>query len=84
MKRDGVAMAALVALGGALAIAFGERIGINQGQGWDGISYTEWARDFAHVLHDGLTRYHAQRVLPSAVVYEALRLAGAARDVPHV
>ena len=84
MKRDGAAMVALVALGGALAIAFGERIGINQGQGWDGISYTQWAQDFARVLHDGLTRYHAQRVLPSAAIYEALKLAGAAHDVPHV
>jgi len=84
MKRDGVAMVALVALGGALAIAFGERIGINQGQGWDGISYTQWAQDFARVLHDGLTRYHAQRVLPSAVVWEALRLGGVAHDVPRV
>jgi hypothetical protein len=84
MKRDGVAMVALVALGGALAIAFGERIGINQGQGWDGISYTQWAQDFARVVHDGLTRYHAQRVLPAAAVYEALQVAGAAHDVPHV
>jgi hypothetical protein len=84
MKRDGAVMVALVALGGALAIMFGERIGINQGQGWDGISYTQWAQDFARVLHAGLTRYHAQRVLPSAVVYEALRLAGRSHDIPHV
>src|SRR3569833_991808 len=62
MKRDVAGMVALVALGGVLAIAFGERIGINAGQGWDGISYTEWARDFARVLHDGLTHCLALRV----------------------
>ena len=73
-------MAALVVIGGAIAIAFGERIGINLGQGWDGISYTQWAQDFSRTLHDGLTRYHAQRVLPSGVVALVL----GSHDIPHV
>lgn len=75
-------MAAIVVVGGAIAIAFGERIGINNGQGWDGISYTEWAQDFAQTMHEGLTRYHAQRVLPSGVV--ALALHGSSQGIPHV
>lgn len=61
-------MAALVAVGGAVSILFGERIGINAGQGWDGLAYVEWARDLGHALAHGLTRYHAQRILPSAIV----------------
>src|SRR5262249_44726468 len=74
----------LVVLGGALAIAFAERIGINDGRGWDGMSYTQWAQDFPGVLREGLTRYHAQRVLPSAAVWAALKLAGSVHDIPHV
>src|SRR5512146_2274838 len=78
-------MATLVAALGIVTIAAGERIGINGGQGWDGLAYTEWARDFwKHVVVDHLTRYHAQRVLPSAVVHYALRAVGAAPTVGHV
>jgi hypothetical protein len=76
-------MAAIVLVGGAIAIAFGERIGINGGQGWDGISYTQWASDFwTHVVHDGLARYHAQRVLPSALIDLALH--GQPHTVPNI
>lgn len=84
MRRDGLAMAVLVAVGGALAIAFAERIGINDGQGWDGMSYAQWAQDLPQALREGLTQYHAQRVLPSAAVWAALKLAGAVHDNPHV
>ncbi len=72
--RDAVGMAALVALGAFLTIAFGERIGVNGGLGWDGMGYALWARDFAHeVLEKGVTVYHAQRQLPPAIVHYALR-----------
>ena len=37
--RDALLMAALVALGAALTIAFGERIGVNGGEGIDGAEY---------------------------------------------
>ncbi|MFT3699054.1 MAG: hypothetical protein QM831_38265 [Kofleriaceae bacterium] len=63
-----ISFPAIVAAGGAAAIAFGEKIGINGGQGWDGLAYTEWAIHGTRVLHEGLTRYHAQRVLPSLIV----------------
>jgi len=76
---DSVVMAAVVAIGGAASIAYAERIGINAGQGWDGISYTQWAQNIAKTLHDGLTRYHSQRILPSAVVSLFSK-----HDVPHV
>jgi hypothetical protein len=79
-RRDALAMAAIV-----LALSFGERIGINGGQGWDGMAYTEWAGEFWHkVITAGLTRYHSQRVLPSAIVHYALRLTRQPTDIPHV
>lgn len=57
-----------------ITLGAGERIGVNDGQGWDGMAYTTWAKDFpGAVLTHGLTRYHSQRVLPSAIVYSALR-----------
>jgi hypothetical protein len=75
-------MAGLVIVLGMVAALFGERIGINAGQGWDGQAYTQWSLDFpARVLDDGLTRYYAQRVLPSAVVYGAARLFGVAPTI---
>jgi hypothetical protein len=78
-------MVAIVVAGAVVTIVLGERIGVNGGQGWDGMSYTQWARDFPHsVLDAGLTRYHSQRVLPSAIIYGAMRLAGTAPSVPHV
>ncbi len=78
-------MAAIVLAGCAVTIAFGERIGINGGEGWDGMSYTQWAENFWRtVVHDGLTRYHAQRVLPSALVDLGLRVAGEVHTPTHV
>ena len=78
------AMVAIVVALGALQIAFGERIGINGGQGWDGQAYTQWALDFPHhVLDHGLTQYYAQRVLPSAAIYYGSRALGVAPTVPH-
>ena len=69
----------------AVSIAVGERIGINGGQGWDGMAYTAWGEDFpGRVLIEHLTRYHSQRVLPSALVYYALRGLGLPTDAGHV
>ena len=70
-------MVGLVALLCLMTIAFCERIGINQGQGWDGMGYVSWAQDFSHhVLAEGITRYYSQRILPSAVVGIGLHLMG--------
>ena len=78
-------MAAITAVLCVVSILTLERIGVNGGQGWDGMSYVQWAGDFpGRVLHEGLTRYHSQRVLPSAVIWSALKLARIAPDAPHV
>ena len=61
-------MVAAVAALGAITIVWGERIGVNGDQGWDGMAYAEWARDIARAVDQGLTKYQAQRVLPSAIV----------------
>jgi hypothetical protein len=84
-RRDAGALVAIVVVGAIVTIALGERIGVNGGQGWDGMSYVQWARDFPHsVLEAGLTRYHSQRVLPSAIVHGAMRLAGTEPTAAHV
>ena len=71
--RDALGMAAVAALLVVLTVLIGDRIGVNGGQGWDGMAYTLWARDFAHeVLGKGVTVYHAQRQLPPAIVHYLL------------
>lgn len=77
-------MAAAVVGLAVLTRGFGERIGINDGTGWDGQGYTMWAQEFwKHVVTEGLQRYHAQRVLPSALAHLGMRVAGAAPTVPN-
>ncbi|HEY5949093.1 MAG TPA: hypothetical protein VIV40_26555, partial [Kofleriaceae bacterium] len=84
-RAHAAVMAAIVLAACVITILFGERIGVNGGQVWDGMAYTRWAQEFdLRVLHDGLTKYHSQRVLPSGVVFYALGLAGIARTVPNV
>jgi hypothetical protein len=68
-----------------LTIGVGERIGVNQGMGWDGMAYTTWAQDFSgNVLTAGLTRYYSQRILPSAITHYALRGFQQSLTIPHV
>ena len=68
-----------------ITIKFGERIGVNQGQGWDGMGYTQWAQDFSgHVLTEGVTRYYSQRILPSAIVGIGVHASGQLLTVPNV
>ena len=63
-------MAAIVLALSIVTALVGERIGINNGQGWDGATYVGWATDFRRgVLEKGTTLYHAQRVLPSLLVH---------------
>ncbi len=69
MKHAALMVAVVVALG-VLTLAFGERIGINGGQGWDGLVYMPWSDQFWHrVVEVGVTKYQAQRVLASALVW---------------
>jgi hypothetical protein len=68
-----------------VTVLLGERIGVNQGQGWDGMGYTSWAQDFSrHVLTEGVTHYYSQRLLPSGIVGVGLHATGAAPTVPNV
>jgi hypothetical protein len=76
-RSDAALMVSIVVVFCALSVVLGERIGVNGGQGWDGMSYTAWAEQFwQHVIVEHLTRYHSQRVLPSAIVHYGLRVAG--------
>lgn len=76
-----VRMSLLVALFGLIQIAVGERMPFNEGFGWDGCLYRLWVIDFSPQLFTSeaashsVTSYCIQRILPSAVVHYALRLA---------
>jgi hypothetical protein len=71
-RFDPWVMAALALGLSIVTIAFGERIGINGGQGWDGMGYVLWSRAWnTEVLGKGVTLYHAQRILPSALIHYA-------------
>jgi hypothetical protein len=78
-------MAAIVAALCVVTLVWGERIGINGGMGWDGETYVRWAGDFPRQMFDfGTTRFHAQRVAPSAAVWGLLTLAGAKATLPTI
>jgi len=78
-------MVALVAALAIATIAWGERIGVNGGEGWDGRAYAAWARDFpGEVLGHGVTAYQSQRVTPSAIVYYAMAALGIAHTRAQV
>jgi hypothetical protein len=84
MRRDVYVMIALVVVGGAITIAWGERIGVNSGLGWDGQAYVAWARDFPAAVDHGVTAYQSYRMLPSAIVYGALAVFDIARTDPNI
>jgi hypothetical protein len=78
-------MVALVAALAIATIAWGERIGVNGGEGWDGRAYAAWARDFpGEVLGHGVNAFQSQRVVPSAIVYYAMAALGVAHTRAHV
>ncbi len=78
-------MVAIVAALCAATWIWGEQIGINGGMGWDGQSYVQWAEDIPKRLVDaGTTQFHAQRVLPSVVVWGLMQLTGRVHTTPHL
>ncbi len=78
-------MLALVAFGSVVTVVWGERIGIYQGQGWDGQAYAAWARDFpGEILGKGVTVFQSDRVLPSAILYYALGALGIEHTTANV
>jgi hypothetical protein len=50
-----------------------EKVGINNGLGWDGAIYAGWVRDFSASIDDGIDAYRIQRIFPAAVAHCALR-----------
>ncbi len=68
----------LIALAGLLAwasFAFGERIAIRDGLGWEGEMYWNWVKDLRHEVFDvGIDAYCIQRILPSAILHYSFRL----------
>jgi hypothetical protein len=84
-RTDLAVMIAIVVVGGAITIGWGERIGVHDGEGWDGMAYAAWARAFPKaVLETGLNEYQCDRVLPAAAVYYALSAVGASHTAGHV
>jgi hypothetical protein len=68
-----------------LGYRLGEKIRVSDGYGWDGVLYGSLAEDvYKWVFQTGLTEYHVQRVLPSAVVHCGLRLLGIARTRANI
>src|SRR5215813_13333557 len=83
-RRDAMAMIALVVLGAVLTIAWCERIGVNEGRGWDGVAYCDWSRDFPGFMRAGVTVYQSQRVLPAAIVFYTLVYLRIAPTLPNI
>jgi len=66
-------MALVIGLTMALANLLQEKVGVNDGLGWDGLIYGGWARDFTNLLwQHPPDSYYVQRLLPSALAHAAL------------
>jgi hypothetical protein len=63
----------------------GERIGFNNGLGWDGAIYAKWAQDFHHqAFETGIDGYRIQRILPAVIAHYVLRGFGMALSDKHI
>jgi hypothetical protein len=70
-------MVLLMAGYGLAAIRFGTVIPINNGLGWDGVTYAQIAQNPRQMLSDSrMDTYRMQRVVPCVVVHYGLRLLG--------
>ncbi len=68
-----------------VSFAAGERIGFNNGLGWDGAIYAKWARDFhQEAFETGIDAYRIQRILPAAITHYALRGLGMTLSDKHI
>ena len=71
-------MVLIVATLGLFNFFFGETVPVNEGFGWDGVTYATMARSLELMISEGqLSFYYAQRILPSAIVRCLLLLLGA-------
>ena len=70
-------MILIVLVMGTISIFFGEKIEANNGLGYDGKRYAEITQNFPqYVLHNQLSPYRIQRILPSAIVHYTLKSLG--------
>jgi hypothetical protein len=68
-------MAAIVLVMVLTSMILGERVAVNGGLGWDGVTYAALVRNIGNVnFSNSLGTYYAQRILPSFVVRQALLL----------
>lgn len=69
----------------ALSSAYGPKIPVQQGRGWDGTTYVNLAIDFpATISSGGLNSYYATRLLPSALVWVTHSTLGIAPTIPNL
>src|SRR5450759_2625136 len=58
---------------GLLNFFWGEKVPAGGGFGWDGVLYADMVRNLDSMISGGqLSSYHAQRILPSAIVRSML------------
>ena len=70
---------------GTISIFFGEKIEANNGLGYDGKRYAEIAQNFPeYVLHNQLSPYRIQRILPSAIVHYTLKSLGISLEYRNI
>jgi hypothetical protein len=63
----------------------GERIPFNNGLGWDGAIYAQWARNFhQEAFETGIDAYRIQRILPAAITHYTLRALGMTLSDKHI
>lgn len=85
LARSDLLMVALVAAFVGGAALWSDRIPVNNGMGWDGAYYGLIAADPIGAVHHGdLDSYGVQRILPSIVVYAALRTVRAEPTPQHI
>jgi hypothetical protein len=78
-------MALIVLIFGLFSFFWGEKVPAGGGLGWDGLVYADMVRNLGTLIRDAkLGSYYAQRILPSAVVYVLLALAGAPPTTPNI
>lgn len=62
---------------GILNLLWGEKVPAGGGFGWDGVLYGEMVRHLDSMIAEGrISAYHAQRILPSAIVRAMLLFSG--------
>ncbi len=76
---------AILLVFGLIQIAWGERVPMNAGTGWDGAEYANTTIGFpGNIFRKQLDSYAVQRIIPEAVVNSGLRVLGLERSIENV